>query len=435
MTASIKNELLEIKIRTEIISYCSVAKIPLLPRAIIFLCCILFFITTQAQSLQSYISQALINSPKTHAYALRYDIAQEKIREAGALPNTELSAGYFASEPETRVGAQRARFSVRQQLPWFGSITARENYASLMAEAEYVELAIIKRKLSLEVAQNYYELYALKAKQKILGQDIHLLKTYERLTLTAVAVGNASAVDVLRLQMKQNELQQQLEMLEEDFIAKQIAFNNLINIPEMQQVSIVDTLIFPEQDRLDLNDKDLLPHPELLKYDKLYESVAQAEALNRKEGAPGLGFGLDYIPVTERTDMNPMDNGKDILMPMISLSIPIFNAKYNSVTKQNQLQEREITAQKQERYNALRSAFAKALSERNKARILFETQQKNLDRASDAGEILLKNYETASANFKEVLDIEDLKLTFKMNQIEAIQNYYLQQAFINYLTD
>ena len=95
----------------------------------------LFFLTAfaNAQQLQSFIQEAESNSPEIQAYNLRHNIAEEKVNEANWIPNTEFSAGYFVSEPETRTGAQRARFSAKQMLPWFGTITARENYASSMA--------------------------------------------------------------------------------------------------------------------------------------------------------------------------------------------------------------------------------------------------------------------------------------------------------------
>ena len=56
-------------------------------------------------------------------------------------------------------------------------------------------------------------MYANKAKQKVLVQNIELLETYETMALTSVEVGKASAVDVLRLQMRQNELEQLKEVL------------------------------------------------------------------------------------------------------------------------------------------------------------------------------------------------------------------------------
>ena len=150
----------------------------------------------KAQQLQSYIQEAEANNPEIQAFELRYNIAEEKVNEANWIPNTEVSAGYFVSEPETRVGAQRARIGVKQMLPWFGTITARENYATAMADAEYVDITIAKRKLALSVAQTYYRLYGIRAKQAVLDENIKLLETYERLALTSVEVGKASAVDV-----------------------------------------------------------------------------------------------------------------------------------------------------------------------------------------------------------------------------------------------
>jgi outer membrane protein TolC len=392
----------------------------------------LISISGQAQQLQSYIEEAVSNNPEIQAFELRYNIAEEKVNEANWLPNTEVSAGYFVSEPETRVGAQRARIGVKQMLPWFGTVTARENYATSIAEAEYVEITIAKRKLALSVAQSYYRLYETRAKQKVLDENIQLLKTYERLALTSVEVGKASAVDVLRLQIRQNELQQQREVLEEEFNSEQTTFNNLLNRDENSTVEIVATMEIPEDDPTYGTDA-LSLNPELLKYDKLYESVAQSELLNQRESLPMVGFGVDYLPVSERTDMNPIDNGKDVLMPMVSVSIPIFNNRYKSISRQNELRQQEIETQKEQRLNVLETAFAKAISQRNQARIKFNTQAKNLKQAKDAEQILIKNYETGTIDFNDVLDIQELQLKFQMNQIESVQMYYVQQSIINYL--
>jgi outer membrane protein TolC len=386
----------------------------------------------KAQELQSYIQEAEANNPVIQAYELRYNIAQEKVNEVNTLPNTVVSAGYFVSEPETRTGAQRARFSISQMLPWFGTITARENYASSMAENEFVEIAIAKRKLALSVAQSYYQLYANKAKQDILDENIQLLETYERLALTSVEVGKASAVDVLRLQIRQNELQQQKEVLQEDYLAEQSNFNNLLNRKESIAVEVIPEMTIPTEDPM-YSKEGLALNPELLKYDRLYESIEQSELLNQKESAPNIGFGLDYVPVSERPDMTFSDNGKDIIMPMVSLSIPIFNNRYSSVSKQNELKQLEIESQKNERLNVLETAFAKATSQRNQARIQFNTQEKNLKQANDAEEILIKNYETGTIDFNDVLDIQELQLKFQMNQIESVRMYYAQSAIINYL--
>ena len=403
-----------------------------LKRILVFSFSLFTFHSISAQQLQSYIEEANSNNPEIQAFELRHNISEEKVNEANWIPNTEVSAGYFISEPETRVGAQRARIGFKQMLPWFGTITARENYASSMAEADYVEITIAKRKLALSVAEMYYKLYEIRTKQTVLDQNIQLLQTYEHLALTSIEVGKASAVDVLRLQIRQNELVQEKEVLEQQDFGVQAGFNKLLNRDYNIAVDTVLDLPLPDEDSIFSYDA-LSLNPELLKYDKLYESVTQSEVLNQREGKPMIGFGLDYLPVSERTDMNPIDNGKDILMPMVSVSIPLFNNKFKSISRQNKLRQQEIETQRKQRLNVLESAFAQAISQRNQARIKYDTQEKNLKQANDAEEILIKNYETGTIDFNDVLDIQELQLKFQINQISAVTTYYLQSAVVNYL--
>ncbi|MCB0447553.1 MAG: TolC family protein [Gelidibacter sp.] len=403
-------------------------------KLVLFLGSFLWGLNSHSQDLQAYIDEAIANSPEIQKYELRYDLASEKVNEANWIPNTEFSVGYFVSEPETRVGAQRARFSVKQMLPWFGTITARENYATSMADADFVEVTIAKRKLALSVSQFYFQLYEIRAKQKVLDQNIALLQTYEKLALTSVEVGKASAVDVLRLQIRQNELQQEKEVLQEQNNGIQAAMNSLMNRGYDKEISVVESLEIPMED-MQLSFEALSVNPELLKFDKLYESVAKSELLNLRESQPMFGIGVDYLPVAARQDMDFIDNGKDILMPMVSITIPIFNNRYKSITKQNELRQQEIQSQKDERLNGLESELAKAISQRNQARIKFETQSKNLQQAKDAEEILIKNYETGTIDFNDVLDIQELQLKFQINQIESIKMYFEQSTIINYLTN
>lgn len=387
----------------------------------------------KAQTLDSYIQEAENNNPEVQAFELRYNISKEKVEEADAFPKTEVNAGVFVSEPETRTGAQKALFSVKQMLPWFGSITLRENYASSLAEVDYLDIVITKRKLRLSVSQAYYELYAIEEKQVVLEENIQLLNTYEKLALTSVEVGGASAVDVLRLQIRQIELKEAKLVLEREYRAVQTQFNNFLNRNENTSIAVVDALSIDEP--IEIQQLQLELHPELEKYDRLYESVTHSEVLNQKEANPNLGFGLDYIPVAKRPDMNFSDNGKDILMPMVSLSIPIFNNNYKSRTVQNELRQEEINAQKANRRNLLETILSDALNNKEVSYIKYKTQLKNLQQAKDAEEILVKNYETGTIDFNDVLDIQELQLRFQMNLIEAVKNYYVQTAIINYLTN
>lgn len=401
-------------------------------KTVFMLCSLFFFLRGNAQQLEALIEEGLTNNPEIQIFELKHQIAKEKVNEVNTLPNTQIGVGYFASEPETRTGAQRFKVSAKQMLPSFGSITARENYKNSLADAIYEDIAIAKRKLVASISQSYYNLYALKKKQTVLDENIELLGTYETLALTSVEVGKVSAVDVLRLQMRQNELEQLKQVLEQDYLAEKTGFNKLLNREQNIEIYINSELTMPSENTL-INSEKLTLHPELLKYDKLYKSIENSELLNQKKSNLMVGFGLDYIAVSERPNLNFSDNGKDIVMPMVSVSIPIFNNKYKSKTKQNELLQKEINFQKQNKLNRLETLLDKAVKKSNSARISYNTQAKNLKQAKNAETILVKNYETGTIDFNDVLDIQELQLKFQINQIESIKTYYLKRTIINYL--
>ena len=396
------------------------------------LCACFLSLAVSAQELGTLINEALENNPVIQKFELQYSVASEKVNEVNLVPNTEFSAGYFVSEPETRTGPQRFKISVRQMLPWFGTVTSRENYVSSLADAKYEDIAIAKRTLIASVSKSYYRLYALRAKQIVVSQNIELLETYRTMALTSVETGASSAIDVLRLQMRQNDLEQLRQIMDEQYIAEQSTLNILLNRSKDIEVVVAEGMAIPE-DELVANPDNLSVHPELIKYDRLYESIEQSELLNNRESAPMIGFGMDYINVEKREGLDFKDNGKDVLMPMVSVSIPIFNKKYKSVTQQNKWQQQKVRAEKQERLNDLETLLDKAIRGRNIAKIRFGIQSKNLKQARNAEDMLIKNYETGTIDFNDVLDIQELQLKFEMNQIEAIKTYFMESANNNYL--
>ncbi|MDA0357313.1 MAG: TolC family protein [Bacteroidetes bacterium] len=389
---------------------------------------------TQGQDLQSYILEAEANNLELQALGYKNDIALEKVNEVNSLPNTELGFGFFVHETETRTGAQKLRFSVRQMMPWFGTITARQNYASTLANVEYENLVLAQRKLRLAVAQSYYILFAIQAKKDVLDDNIKLINTYETIALNAVSVGKASLVDVLKLQMRQNELNRQKELLNQASRKEETAFNHLLNRDSEMNVSLVSDLTLPELDVLN-DDNAIELHPELVKYDKLFASVTGAELVNKKESSPNLGLGIEYVSVEARSGLEIEDNGKDMLMPMLSLSIPIFSHKYKSQTVQNNLKQQALLSEKNNRRNQLVDILVAAQSERESARISYQTFSLNIEKAIYSLDLLLKNYEVQSKDFKDLLETQELLLNLEVAKIDALKNYYSQSAIINYLSN
>ncbi|HLV40480.1 TolC family protein, partial [Xanthomarina sp.] len=101
---------------------------------------------------------------------------------------------------------------------------------------------------------------------------------------------------------------------------------------------------------------------------------------------------------------------------------------------QNKLRYEELDIQKQASENSLFAQLQAAVRSRNAARISLEAQNKNLKQAENATEILFKNYETGTIDFREVLDVQELQLQFQINRIEAIGDYFKQTSVIDYFT-
>lgn len=391
----------------------------------IFLVSLLFCgLSVQGQQLETYIQEAVNNNPSIQAVEKQHAMATEKISEVNALPNMQFSGGYMLGKSDMPMMLQ-GEFSVMQMFPWFGTISARGKYANALANADYLEIEIAKRNIAMVLSQSYYRLYEITKKKEVLDSNIELLEMHERLALTLVEVGQASAVSVLRLQMRQNDLIKRKLILEQDYESELIAFNKIMNRKEIAEIPILDSLNIPEKD-VEIDFDRLGFHPEIAKFKELNKAVSQADILNKKESAPGFGIGMEYMLYNE---------GPNMLMPMVSLSIPIFSKKYKSISRQNKLKYEELDSQKQSTQNSLIARLQSAVRSRNAARISLETQEKNLKQAENANEILLKNYETGTIDFREVLDVQELQLNFQINRIEAIGAYYQQSSIIDYFIE
>ncbi|MBQ4802826.1 TolC family protein [Aquimarina sp. MMG015] len=393
---------------------------------------IFFLNITSAQTLQEYIREAKENNPELKAAQNVLDVSLEKVHEVGGLPNTTIGTGYFVSEPETRTGAQKARFNVQQNIPWFGTIKARKETASTESEVNKNELEIAKRKITLLVEQTYYRLYELKARQKILVEQNKLLDTYIEIALKEVENNRASTVDVLKFNIAKNNLQNEEEILKGKILTAETAMNQLLHRDGFDPLVVPDNLFIPEEEPTMILD-DITYHPELMTYDHLGDLLDKKESVNAKESLPSIGIGLDYVIVEERPNISFSDNGKDIVMPKISLSVPLFSKKHKSRSKQYELQKEEVYQKREASQNNLENMMEEAINNRITARINYDTQQKNIMQAKQAEEIILSAYQTTQLNFEDVLDVQQMLLDFENKKIEAIAMYFMQTAVLNYL--
>lgn len=388
----------------------------------------------QAQTLEDYFKIAAENNPGLLSQYKEFEAALQKVPQVSTLPDPSVSFGYFISPVETRVGPQKARFSLTQMFPWFGTLKAQGDAATLMAEAKYQSFLDAKNKLYFDVSAAYFPLYELKEWIKIEENNIAILESYKTISNSKFKNGNGTLVDVLRVDIMLKEAKTNLAILNKKESPLKAAFNKLLNRVEMQPVVIADSIVV-EPVLLDYN-KDALAidHPLLNSIDLKTKASEASERAAIKQGYPKLGLGLDYVMVGERTDMTLVDNGKDVLMPMLTVTLPIFRGKYKAAVKEAQLMQESYSFQKKEIENSLNSNYEMALFDIRQQTDLVSLFDEQIEESKQALNLLYTAYGNSGKDFEEVLRMQQQLLKYDKLKITAQSQYRIAMAKLDYIT-
>ena len=390
-------------------------------------------VNSMGQSLEKYIKIAKQNNSKIKVQNALVNLEKEKADEIASYENTSFSTGVFALTPETRVGSQLFKIGASQQLPWFGELNAKRDLVNAKAKIKQYDVALSEKEIVFQVKQAYYQIYQQEAITEVLKENKLILKTYERMALGALENSRATMSDVLRIRVQKNELHSKMFQNLNSLEILTANFNRLLerdtkaglNIPD--SLSVLDILI---------GKTSIDNHPSIEQI-KTKKTVYDAENnVIKKSMKPKIGVGLDYIVVDKRTDANPIQNGKDIVMPKISLSIPIFNKrKYQSKLNQVKIKEALLEYELQAKKTQLQIALEQAKLDIDNAILTVVAAQKNKAEIQRAINVDLKAYETGILDYDKILRLQLQKIRFQLMEIEAIKKAYIAKAKVDYLTE
>lgn len=391
-------------------------------------------IKINAQTLEKSLKIAAENNPLLKAKYADFKAAMQKVTQAKSLSDPTLSFGYFVSPVETRVGPQQAKIGLTQLFPWFGTLKTAGNVHTLQAEAKYQEFINAKNELFMQVKSAWYLIYEVNQKIRIQKENQTILTTYQQLATTKFKSGISSMADVIRVDIMLENTNTEIKLLQDQIKPLSVQFNKLLNQEENTPFTLdekIDLIEIPNHYRKD----SLLANQPMLKALHLKaQSAQEAEKLARKQGLPKFGVGLDYVFVNERTDMVVPDNGKDVIMPMVSLSIPIYRGKYKAATKESQFTQEAITNYKTNTENTLISNYEMSWYELEKSRQLFELYEAQIVKTQQAILLLEVAYSNSGKDFEEILRMQQDLLKYQLAQVTSIKSFYVALAKLDYLT-
>ena len=401
-------------------------------RKILILSILFFAYNVEGQSINDYYTIAAENNPELKAKYKEFEAAMQKIPQVSSLPDPNLSMGYFISPVETRLGPQNMRFSLTQMFPWFGTLKAQKNATTLMAESKYQAFLNAKNQLYSQVATAYYPLYELLKLKDIEQENIKILESYKNIANAKFENGKGSLVDVLRVDIMIKDAQTNLDILTKKEPAVTSWLNSILNRKYDEKIVVSKDLQIIELP-MEYRKDSITTNPILQELELKKQASEVAIEVARKQGLPKLGLGLDYVLVGKGMNNFP-DSGKDIIMPMVSISLPIFRKKYNAATKEAKLMQESYSFQKEAYENKLNGTYYKLVFELEKERDLLKLYEGQVITLSKSLNLLFAYYSNANKDFEEVLRMQQELLKYQKMQLSSTSTFYIKLAELDYLT-
>lgn len=422
---------------------------------------ILFAYSQPADSLGYYLELAARNNPQINADFSLYKASLEKVSQAGAYPDPELEIGFFLKPMEILSGKQIADFTLMQMFPWFGTRKAARNEATEMARMAYEQFRNSHNNLYYEVKSQWYQLCNISEQYKNTQANLRLLDQLEQLALNrfsapsakaggssvlpspvssapstppAVSGGGMSGMggssmgsptvqstgasgstmsgmsggspmgggsmgsgnsmggmsDVLRIQMEKVELENTLASLLSQRKTAEAAFNTLLT------------------------------------------------EMDKKMSYPMLGIGLQYSLIGKKPEdmsMGSMSgmNGKDMFMPMLKISLPIFRKKYNAQQRESKHYWKSSELKYENTMNQLQAEYIRITQQLEDAARKIDLYQKQYDLSLATYQLIVREFSTGSTTLTDVIQVERQMLNYHLKKSEAIAEYNTQIAGIEKL--
>lgn len=394
------------------------------------LLCTLTGENSYAQNLNGYLEMAADNNPSLKSKYAQFESSVHSVSVKSGMPDPTVSFGYFVSPIETRVGPQQAKLSVTQMFPWFGTLSAHEQRDTMLVKARYQDFMDARNKLYYEVSSAYYPLYEWDKKLAIQNKNIELLEGLHSLATSKYKNGLLSLVDVIRIEIMRDQAKVELEILETQYKPLVTHFNRLIGQADDEEIFLPDTL---EVYETEIQNPDFNKNAQLLALDYQSQSAEMQVKASQKNGAPMLGVGLDYMFIGESENPSVENSGRDAIMPMVSLTLPIYRKKYDGAISEAKYNSSAIRSTKQALVDELNSSYQNELFIMLSSQKMVTLYNSQIAKTETAIKILSGSFQTSNDGLEDVLRMQELLLEIKNKQLESLTKYYKASARIDYL--
>lgn len=413
------------------------------------LTCIHPVVAQTTDSLDHYLETAARNNPGLNADFLAYKASLEKVPQAGAWPDPQLDIGFFLKPMDIVGGRQIADITLMQMFPWFGSKKAAQTEATHMAKMAYAQFRETRDNLYLEVYTQWYHLATLVEQLRNNRENLQLLKQLEELALRKISssssgmstgMGNTAPgmSDVLRVQLEMAEIDNNIESILSGIASEKAKFNALLNRPSGMEVTLPDSLVkvpFLFDEGITLEEIEQR-NPMLGMLAEEEQAYRAKSVMDQKMSYPMFGIGLQYMLIGE-SKSSPMDSGMtpgmsgmDMVMPMVSITLPLFRNKYKAQQRESRYLWQSAREKYNNRLNLLQSDLFKLKQQLDDAERKIALYRKQEQLARTAYQLVVQEFVSAKSDLTNVIQVQRQLLDYRLREAEAIADYNTRVAAI-----
>jgi outer membrane protein TolC len=240
--------------------------------------------------------------------------------------------------------------------------------------------------------------------------------------------------DLLRIDVNVREQENRLAELKERLASQKTDFNLLLNRQPGDSLAMPATIPADTFNTVAYRDS-LNRNPGLKALENKETALQHQYEVDRKQGYPDLSLGLDYAVIGNRQDMQVNNSGRDVIMPMVGISIPLYRQKYDAMKKETSHQIKAVQARQQEKRNLLSSQYKQKEEQYKNALRDIDLYRRQVQETERIYSLLKTKYSADGENFFELLRTRLMVLEYQLKLEKARANRNIAVANLEYLTN
>ena len=378
-------------------------------------------------SLAVYIAEAIRNNPGLRSEYQAYQAQMANAQGAGVLSDPQLSVGLFPQAIHHVNGKQLATITIMQMFPWFGTLKAGREQMEYKAQEAYQKFREKSLSTAFNVEKQWYSILATQEKVKAVKQKRALLNDIKKVAIylykNYTAGRDTKMSDQLRLDAEEERLKEQTESLETQLTLQKQQFNITMHRQPNVALSLPDSIPLRQMPTFNWTEIER-NNPKLAQYSAIQKAFKSQEEQTRAKGMPMIGVGLQYT-LNGKVDMPMMPNmnGKDMVMPMVSVTIPIYRKKITSAIHSAQLMERSAAYNYQSQLDALQSTYLSIEQRADDIKRKLKLYESEVSLLNRTLELMQKEYATGATSLTDILQTTRESIDYDLLKAEANAQY------------